>query len=468
MKRIILVFWVGLFSLALFAQDIPNPGFENWTDAQLFDEPEGYSTTNPFTFFFSGGPHITRVDGRVRGTSALRMEVDESVVIGLPPLVYNVNLNNPLAGGAPFAGRPDSMVGYFNYDLSPNDTFSLFAILKVQGIPLSFIELDLSGSSNGFERISLPTGPFIFPPDSVAIVMGIGALSGTPILGDFVEIDELTFINSTEQLPNNSFENWETISYQDPDEWASTNLFAVLSGTNTVSVERTDDAHSGNYAARIESVEYDFFGTKDTSGFLISGDFLNAEEGFPYNQRPGSLSFYYKFEPKGAQNEKAFVNIVFTKAGEELSNTLMELPPVSQYTGTTVILDSWTGTELPDTCFIGFAAGEIDTLDGPSVLGSVLYVDDLVFGPGVSVDNREPVEISNLAFPNPASDLLYLDASIVDLSVERIEVVSMNGQQLRSIQNSVSAIPVGDLVPGWYVLRAFTAEKIYLMKFEKI
>lgn len=465
MRNLVLtILWSTAMSCTLFAQGIPNPGFEQWDEAVLFEDPEGYFTTNSQAYIFSGAPHITRVQGRQRGTSAIRMEVDESVFFGISPIVFNLNLTNPLAGGVPFTGRPDSLVGHFNYQLSAEDTFSLIAIFKFQGIPLGFVQFDLAGSSSGFERLSIPLAPFALPPDTVAIAMGIGIVGGTPALGDFVEVDDLTFINSNDQLPNNEFENWRNISFQEPSGWYTINLFAAINGTKP-SVSRTSDAVEGAYAARVESVAFDLFGFRDTAGVILTGNFVNEEEGFPYNGDFTRLDFQYKYEPVGVPGEMAFVNVVMQRNGVEIGSFLQELAPSSNYTQGSISFDLMN--EVPDTCIIGFAVGVTDTAESTYVLGSVLYVDDLSFSYSVNTRDLTPVQISDLAYPNPANDIIWVREELLTGSIQQLDLISIEGSMVRSFQNGQRGIFVGDLAPGWYVLRVVTDESMYISKIEK-
>lgn len=468
MKRTILtgVLSVLLSMVVLKAQDIPNPGFEQWQDYTLFEEPEGYFTTNSQAYFLGGSPHVIKAEGRNPGTSAIRLQVDESAFFGITPLTFILDLSNPLAGGIPFGGRPDSLVGHFNYRLSPEDTFTLVAVFKFQGLPIGFSQIDLAGTSNGYERISIPTEPFVFPPDSVGFLMGIAVASGTPAIGDFVEVDDLTFINSSAQLPNNDFENWELVSFREPVGWSSTNLFAAIGRMGGESVSRTTDAYEGDFAARIESIEYEFFGFRDTSGILITGDVASGQEGFAYSGDHNELNFYYKYLPTGVPNEMAFVNVAMYKEGNELGSFFQSLSPSANYTRGSIAIPPLS--ETPDTCFIGFAVGVTDTIEENFALGSVLYVDGLSFDFGVNTKDIPHIVPADLVYPNPATDILWIKEESIKGEILRTDVVSLDGKWVRSIQNNSNGVFIGDLSDGWYTVRVVTTDAYYLAKFEKL
>jgi len=49
MKRIFTVLLFTCYLLNLSAQDIPNPDFEVWVDSVTYEEPDSWSTPNPYT-----------------------------------------------------------------------------------------------------------------------------------------------------------------------------------------------------------------------------------------------------------------------------------------------------------------------------------------------------------------------------------------------------------------------------------
>lgn len=466
MNRILLSLLFVVCGITMsYAQVVPNPGFEQWNEFELYDEPESYFTTNNNSYLFGGAPGITRAPGQQFGNTALRMEVDASVFLGFQPIVYALDLNDPTRGGVPFTGQPDSLEGFFNYQLSVDDTFSLALIFKTQGTIVGFQQLDITGSSNGqFERIVIPVSPLPIPPDTVGVVMGIGVLSGTASIGDFVEIDELNFINSTDQLPNHQFEDWNTLSFEEPENWTSINLISVLSGNSKVSVQKSTDAYEGNYAARVESVAFEFFGQADTAGILAISD-LSGNSGFAYSGGHNLFQFYYKFEPENPNVDKAFVNVQMRNDGNVLNDFIMELSPSQTYTRAQLEISDLP--EAPDSCQIFFIVGVSDTIDFTYNLGSVLYLDALSFENGVGVDNFRFEQVTDLVSPNPAESLIFIAPEILDQDIEWMEILDMNGRKLRHLVGSRESIDLSGMQSGLYLLRVATQDKLLLTKFEK-
>lgn len=113
----------------------------------------------------------------------------------------------------------------------------------------------------------------------------------------------------SEPLAGGDFEQWTTVtqgsvSYQIPagNWWDCLNTLAILGGPVTVS--KTTDAYSGNYAAMLETKKW---GDQLTiPGILVSGRFdsslpigQNLVIGQPFNKRPGHFTGYYKYQPAG-------------------------------------------------------------------------------------------------------------------------------------------------------------------------
>jgi hypothetical protein len=453
-------------SISAYCQMIPNYSFENWTDNLLYEEPSDILTTNAQSFFLTDGQtHINQVPGRLAGTSAIRMEVNETIIFGLPPICFLGDLQNIGAGGIPFTGQPDSLVGHFRYELSPEDTFSLIVLYKFRGNPIAFTQMTLTDTSDGFERIAIPTGPFIVSPDTIVFAMGISIIEGTATLGDFVEIDDLTFINSGSQLPNNEFEEWDLLQYQDPNGWATTNLFSAISRSDRIGTSRTTDAYEGNFAARLEVVEYEFFGFRDTAGTILTADINAAREGFPFTGGYNTLSFYYKFMPALPQNDHAVVSVVMRKEGLDIGEFIMFLDPADEYTKAEVFIAGLT--EIPDTCVIAIAPGVVDTVSFNSVLGSTMYVDNFQFENMVNTQQYESRTWNGTLYPNPASDFISLESA--DFSqVDRVDIFNINGSMVRSFQQPRGMLHVGDLNAGMYILRIRTGSVEYTAKFEKL
>ena len=110
-----------------------------------------------------------------------------------------------------------------------------------------------------------------------------------------------TICTAQTQITNGDFEDWEedfTTLFEEPggDFWATLNPLLLLGGPETVTKDA--DAHSGSYAARLETKS---FGTLIISGLLVSGEFITSDpfiiQGQPFTEMPERFTGYYKYSP---------------------------------------------------------------------------------------------------------------------------------------------------------------------------
>lgn len=130
MKKIFtLIFSTVVINYSANAQALPNPGFENWTDGGSYDNPNNWSTLNSLTSIFQFYTCTKSTDAH-SGTNSVRLETKYSG----PGLNTNINgiittgefqvsgTTGASIGGAPYTLRPDSIIGWYKYTPSGNDT----------------------------------------------------------------------------------------------------------------------------------------------------------------------------------------------------------------------------------------------------------------------------------------------------------------------------------------------------------
>lgn len=89
----------------------------------------------------------------------------------------------------------------------------------------------------------------------------------------------------------------------------------------------------------------------------------------------------------------------------------------------------------------------------------------LTSAPSILTTNDERTRL----YPNPASEVLFIDPRLPEQSVTRVEVLSLNGRILISgeITNNNRSINVSELSPGIYICRIFTRNMVSSSKFIK-
>ena len=176
-------------------------------------------------------------------------------------------------------------------------------------------------------------------------------------------------------VPNGSFENWSTSSFDELDNYDTQPGFSLfLLGTSTTT--RSSDAFNGNFSIRLETKA----SQSDTvPGVYTSGDF-DTENGFPYSQRPDSLVGYYKCDVKAG--DSAFLVIRFSE-----QDSIFSFQTIS-FVG---IQNNWARFSLaldlsmnPDSMFIGATSSNLINEIGIQP-GSWLMLDSLHFvGSGIT------------------------------------------------------------------------------------
>lgn len=177
-------------------------------------------------------------------------------------------------------------------------------------------------------------------------------------------------IASVAQLPNPSYENWNSIPYSEPVPWFTSNSQVIpFAGIAPV----TQVAGFSGSAVRLETM---VSGT-DTLGAYISntpGDPVLGEGGIPYAVQPIGITGYYRYNLQG--NDTALLLVVFKSNGAIISNDLFKI------TGTqntfTFFNFSLTVSNMPDTVIIAAASSNLISNVGVAP-GSFLELDDLAF-----------------------------------------------------------------------------------------
>jgi len=194
-------------------------------------------------------------------------------------------------------------------------------------------------------------------------------------------------------LPNMGFEEWITYpNYENPAPegvWASANKVVDLNpDVYPVLLFKSDDAHSGNYAAK--AVTNEAIGMPLLTGSVSTGVFtVNLQNplkslisGVPYKSRPVRFQGYYKYMGVDGDSCELRTTLSRWNVSEKKRDKIGEA-----IYRTTDLIDEYTFFDLevvyfsaldPDTIDVVFAAsaGGEYFLGG---VGSTLYIDDFTF-----------------------------------------------------------------------------------------
>ncbi len=266
-------------------------------------------------------------------------------------------------------------------------------------------------------------------------------------------------IFNSEAQPNGGFENWTLqASYENPDDWATLNFLSLTSPPNPLSVFKAVgiDKHSGNYAMKIETIGVtnnpnpSLIG--DTSGGVFSGRItlspFSYVYGFQYSGRPERLEFWAKSNPVGSDSASALVAL-FNNNGtnrDTIAAGIMVIPPTSEYTLFQIDL-TYYSTAIPDTASIAFGASKYKS---GAEIGSVVYLDDVVFVGWVGIDEKNNYSNKVKIFPNPAKDNATIVTEIEE--AESVKIIDVSGKMMGwfKIENYIASINTSLFVEGMY------------------
>src|SRR5262245_56813618 len=103
------------------------------------------------------------------------------------------------------------------------------------------------------------------------------------------------------QVPNNSFENWNST---DPDNWQTSN---TINGNSIVSVTKVNSAKAGSNAMKLATWSYQGFVFGPVAICPKSNSF------FPYSGQPGMITGWYTSNLQGG--DKMMISGVLRKNG---------------------------------------------------------------------------------------------------------------------------------------------------------
>lgn len=403
---------LSLLSVAGFAQ-MPNGGFENWTTVPVGESLDYWENSS----LQSDSGVVTKSTDKVSGSFSVKLktvyEANGDTTFG-----YFINGDpDKFTGGLPCTNAPDSIVGYYKYDIKPTDTALFLAIPKALGTPTSQALLKITGKQTTWKRFSIP---FVYPTFKVCDSIIIAAASSNALAnvsmqrGSWLMIDSIHFKGTSPcAIPNHSFENWSPVSYEDPNTWTSFNGYFAGFGLGDTLCQKTTDANTGSFAVQLNNIASGPKPDTITSQLHLGGiDFNNFTPiGVPFTQQPAYLNGYYKFSPGGT--DTAFVAVFAKKSGSYISQDFIALTAASSYTGFSVSLNI---PSAPDTVAVVLLAG-----NNP---GSIAKFDDLTFSAWpVFVDEVSSTETANI-YPNPTTGTF----AIAGVNGHMVSVYSLTGK----------------------------------------
>ena len=223
MKKIFLSFFAVGSIAALSNAQLPNPGFETWMNMGTYENPDGWATLNDYT---TGSGIYTATKGTPGspGSSYLKLTsqtIGPAVVNGIAVSgVIDPVTQQPVSGFA-FNQQPASFNGKWQHMIYGTSQGSISVELTRwdSGMNMRMTvatgSVTLSGMAMSWTNFSIP---FVYTdgqaPDSCIIVMK--ASGANPTQGDYLWVDNLSFVGNVAGIEENSSSFSELNVYPNP------------------------------------------------------------------------------------------------------------------------------------------------------------------------------------------------------------------------------------------------------------
>ena len=184
-----------------------------------------------------------------------------------------------------------------------------------------------------------------------------------------------TGVSAQVSIPNGTFENWLSVTYNDLQNYRTSNVETYFNCNNVNTCERSSDAMHGLWAVKLTTVGS---GENGCFGYLVNG---NPEKdppwhgGIAYTQKPTGIQGYYKSAvPEG---DTALILANFSAKGVNIGFYLLKL--YGTHTSYTPFSMTFSPPlpETPDSVI--FAATSSNAFGGVAMTGSMLQLDQVMF-----------------------------------------------------------------------------------------
>lgn len=263
------------------------------------------------------------------------------------------------------------------------------------------------------------------------------------------------------QIPNNGFEDWTA---NDPNSWVTTNGLMALG--NPQSVFKSTDAYSGTSACEINTVHMTtrppgvFVPEYAGSVFVGKQVFITSVAGFPYTNKPGMFSMWYKYSTPNGDTASVLVMTTKWNATTSKRDTLsigtgIMKDTTAVYTKFEMAIYNLDSVTTPDTAVIYVSSSSLNAMNA----GAKLKIDDLVFSGGNVGINEASAKIDFSIHPNPNTNGRVFIHSNEILVKPNITVMDLQGRvvwqkQMQTAQEHL--IETNQLVKGFYLIHIQT------------
>ena len=392
------IFILFLFPICAINAQIINGSFENWSMLDIYDTPVDWSSSNQELFFDANT--VFQSSDASHGNFSAQL----GVALNYGDTIAGFVLHGDLVtnAGISYTDNFEAVLVEYKLDLQPNDSLYLVLVRYNAGMAVDFqVKPFAFGAAIGtWTPQIIPVGNTVQDELLIGFVIGNPFTGYNPSPDSWAMVDNVKLLSGglyMTDLPNHSFENWETKSVEIPDNWET--LSPLLTRHNIDNVVKTTDAYSGNFAIEMTTVDW---GGDEIPGIISMGeiDFTNPADPFgyiPFTDEPATISGVYKYDPQGV--DEGELQLVFYGNGAIVGYHAEEFTSQSTYT---TFVSNIVLADTPDSLLFLVASGDN--------VGSKLTLDLLEFDTNsIGIDELELVEFS--FSPNPATEDIQLTLS---------------------------------------------------------
>ena len=180
------------------------------------------------------------------------------------------------------------------------------------------------------------------------------------------------------QLPNSSFESWNSTPYDEPTGWQTGNHESVSLGLIPV----TKVAGTSGFAVRMQTT----VSNGDTAqAYIANGDPGSGQGGIPFAQQPTAITGYYRYQLPA--NDTAILLVMFKSNGTIFSQNIFKIKGTGTQNTFAAFSFPLSVGIMPDSVI--FAAASSNLIDNVGVEnGSFLELDGIAFtGSNTPINN---------------------------------------------------------------------------------
>lgn len=416
-----------------FGQEIENGGFENWSSEVLFENPQGWFSSN-YEFGDTDANVSKATDAAVGEFSAFMgtTEVDGELNFGF---VMNGSFGDDgPESGFPYSGMVDGLKCSMKWDIQPGDSATVLMVAFNQGNIVGMNVTKPVGVQSEWQTVAVNLPSPVMVDEVLVAFASSNAMEDFGVEDSWIMVDYASLRYQDDDVyfvPNGDFEVWDEVEEHSADGWQSNAL------VEWDMVTQSDDAFLGNSSLRMENV-YNADIDETAYSYLTNGEFTDNgfEGGQVISESPESVYGHFKYQPNGV--DTAIVYFEFFSNDVLVGDAWVPLTAQSNWTGFEQEINYWNSDE-PDMFRITAYPGEESS--------SVLWLDELSFTFVSSIPSLNSISQDEInVYPNPFDELINIQKEIKD-EILQLEVYSTDGKliweyRLNRGENDQDIIPV--------------------------